>query len=317
MEIIRGKIPCAKKVFCYGPEGIGKSTFASRFPDPLFIDTEGGTKEMDVARMPAPSSWTMLVEQVRYVKAHPEICRTLAIDTADWAEMLCIDHILSKNQQTSLEGFGYGKGYTYVQEEFGRLLNLLEEVVEAGVNIVLTAHAKMRKFEQPDEMGAYDRWETKLSKGVAPLVKEFSDMVLFANYKTYSVAMDDKGKKRKAQGGSRVMYTAHHPCWDAKNRYGLPEEMAFDYSGIAHIIELPRPATPPVSGQDIGKRETFPHVTVNTPAERAEGFPEDVYGYAGRRMAAGACDDKGNEGKRGNTVQLEGGDYGRERITVG
>lgn len=56
MEIIRGKIPCAKKVLVYGPEGIGKSTFASRFPEPLFIDTEGSTKELDVARTSAPLS---------------------------------------------------------------------------------------------------------------------------------------------------------------------------------------------------------------------------------------------------------------------
>lgn len=62
-------------------------------------------------------------------------------------------------------------------------------------------------------------------------------MVLFANYKTWSVAVDDKGKKRKAQGGKRVMYTQHHSCWDAKNRYGLPEETEFDYGVIRHIIE--------------------------------------------------------------------------------
>ena len=66
MKIIRGKIPCAKKVIVYGPEGIGKSTFAAQFPDPLFIDTEDGTKDMDVARTPAPSSWEMLLEQVEY-----------------------------------------------------------------------------------------------------------------------------------------------------------------------------------------------------------------------------------------------------------
>ena len=62
-------------------------------------------------------------------------------------------------------------------------------------------------------------------------------MVLFANYKTWSVAVDDKGKKRKAQGGARVMYTSHHPCWDAKNRYGLPEEVPFEYESIRSIIE--------------------------------------------------------------------------------
>ena len=240
MEIIRGRLPGAKKTVIYGPEGIGKSTFASKFPDPVFIDTEGSTKDMDVARFPKASSWMMLMDQARHVKTHPEVCRTLVIDTADWAEMLCIEHILSKNQQTSIEGFGYGKGYTYVQEEFGRLLNLLEEVVGAGVHVVLTAHAKMRKFEQPDEMGAYDRWEMKLSKGVAPMVKEWADMVLFANYKTLVYNVDGQGAqkgKNKAQGGKRVMYTTHHPCWDAKNRYGLPDEAPFEYSVIANILE--------------------------------------------------------------------------------
>lgn len=241
MEIIRGKQPCAKKVLIYGPEGIGKSTFASQFPEPLFIDTEGSTKEMDVSRTPTPSSWIMLLEQIAYVKQHPDICSTLVIDTLDWAEQMCVAHICALHNKSGIEDFGYGNGYVYSKEEFGRLLNRLEEVIQAGIHVVLTAHAQMRKFEQPDELGAYDRWELKLGKKTtsqtSPLVKEWADMVLFANYKTFSVAVDDKGKRHKAQGGARVMYTAHHPCWDAKNRYGLPDEMAFDYAGIAPIIE--------------------------------------------------------------------------------
>ena len=240
MEIIRGKRPGTKKVVVYGPEGIGKSTFAAQFPEPLFIDTEGSTKDMDVARTPDPTSWTMLLEQLEYVRTHPEICRTLVVDTIDWAEQMCVKHICDLHQKRGIEDFGYGNGYIYAKEEFGRFLNKLSEVINVGIHVVLTAHAQMRKFEQPDEMGAYDRWELKLGKKTtsqtSPLVKEWADMVLFANYKTYSVAADDKGKKRKAQGGSRVMYTSHHPCWDAKNRYGLPEEMPFEYAGISRII---------------------------------------------------------------------------------
>lgn len=240
MEITRGVIQKAKKVVVYGPEGIGKSTFASRFPEPVFIDTEGSTSSMDVARLPRPTSWEMLLQEVDYIKNNPHICGTLVIDTIDWAEQLCIEFICAKHQKDGIESFGYGNGYVYTKEEFGRFLNRLEDVIENGVNVVLTAHAQMRKFEQPDEMGAYDRYELKLGKKTssqtAPLVKEWSDMLLFANYKTYSIAVDDKGKKHKAQGGKRVMYTSHHPCWDAKNRYGLDDELPFDYAEIAHIL---------------------------------------------------------------------------------
>lgn len=274
MEIIRGKIHSAKKIVAYGPEGIGKSTFLSKFPDVLFIDTEGSTKDMDVARLEATSSWTMLLEQVKYVKSHPEICKTLAIDTADWAEMMCIEHVCSKNQKTSVEDFGYGKGYTYVYEEFGHLLNLLTEVINAGITVAITAHAKMRKFEQPDELGAYDRWEMKLSKGVAPMIKEWADMVLFCNYKTVVINVDGQGAqkgKNKVQGGKRVMHTTHHSCWDAKNRYGLPDEVDFDYSSIAHIIEPQRQQ--PLQKQEAQRQEPAKEPVKQEPVKNPDPAP--------------------------------------------
>lgn len=238
--INRGIVPTAKKVVIYGPEGIGKTTFAARFPNPVFIDTEGSTKEYDVARFPAPTSWKMLLDEVAEVKKNPQICRTLVIDTADWAESACFAHVISAGQVKSIEDFGYGKGYARAKEEFGKLLNELTEVVNAGVNVVVTAHAAMRKFEQPDEMGSYDRWEMKLytsqKTNIAALLKEWADMVLFANYKTFAVK-DKNSNKAKAQGGQRVMYTTHHPCWDAKNRYGLPEILPLDYEAIKPVIE--------------------------------------------------------------------------------
>lgn len=241
MNITTGKMMKHKKVVVYGPEGIGKSTFASKFPHPVFIDTEGSTSNMDVARFDAPSSWQMLLDQVEYVIKNPTICETLVIDSVDWAEQQCVESILSKFQKSGIEDFLYGNGYVYVKEEFGRFLNKLQDVVDKGVNVVLTAHCQIRKFEQPDELGAYDRYELKLGKKTSsqtsPLVKEWSDMMLFANYKTYAVSVDKDGKKHKAQGGKRTMFTVHHPCWDAKNRYDLPEECDFDYNVIKNVVE--------------------------------------------------------------------------------
>ena len=280
MEIIKGKIKKAKKVVIYGPEGIGKSTFASKFPDPVFIDTEGSTNDMDVARLPRPTSWIMLLEELQYVEKNPGVCKTLVIDTIDWAEQLCVEHICEKHNKSGIEDFGYGNGYVYTKEEFGRFLNKLTDVIETGVNVVLTAHAQLRKFEQPDEMGAYDRWELKLGKKTqsqtSPLVKEWADMLLFCNYKTYSIAVDDKGKKHKAQGGKRVMYTCHHPCWDAKNRYNLPDECELDYGVIAGIIEQTTQMLPSGTEQKATVRETPPAPTPDPVLTGTEGNQMDL-----------------------------------------
>ena len=96
-QITRGLIVKPQKVVVYGPEGIGKTTFAADFPDPLFIDTEGSTNVYDVARLPAPTSWTMLMDEVREVIKNPTCCKTLVIDTIDWAEQLCVAHVCAKN----------------------------------------------------------------------------------------------------------------------------------------------------------------------------------------------------------------------------
>lgn len=247
MQITKGRQNLPYKVVIYGPEGIGKTTFAAQFPDPLFIDTEGSTTRMDVARLPKPSSWSHLAEMVQFV-IRDKPCQTLVIDTADWAEALAKEYVISSggDKIKSIEDFGYGKGFTVVAEQFGRFLNKLTEVTNAGIHVVLTAHAMMRKFEQPDEMGAYDRWELKLEKKVSPLVKEWADMVLFSNYKVM-VMEDSKTKTKKGTGGRRVMYTTHHPAWDAKNRDGLPEELPFEFSQIAHLFDqAAAPAPPPV-----------------------------------------------------------------------
>ena len=305
MKVTSGKIPSAQKVVLYGVEGIGKSTFASHFPGALFIDTEGSTKHLDVHRLPTPESWTMLMQEVDHVRRNPDLCTTLVIDTADWAEQLCLQHVcatipIDKNGGTAkgIEDYGYGKGYTYLEEEFGRLLNLLNLVVErAGVNVLLTTHAIIRKFEPPEEAGAYDRWEMNLEKKVAPLVKAWADMLLFANYKTYVVNVDGKGVtkgKNKAQGGSRVMFTNHTTAWDAKNRAGLDDELPFDFAHIAQHIpgkgqgpyayadspETPQAVPEPVQAPPAPVAQ--PEAQVPAPAPKAasarpEGIPDALW----------------------------------------
>lgn len=242
MNITRGKIAKAQKVVIYGVEGVGKSTLAAKFPEPLFIDMEGSTGNMDVARLDKPTSLAMFMNEVAFVRANPTVCKTLVIDTADWLERLVAENVCMAANKKSITDFGYGDGFVKLEYEMGILLNRLTDLIEIGINVVLVAHAIIRKFEQPDELGAYDRYELKLGNKTtgktAALLKEWADMVLFCNYKTQVFSTDDKGKKFKAQGQDRVMYTTHHPSWDAKNRHDLPELLPLDFSQIAHIFTL-------------------------------------------------------------------------------
>lgn len=288
MKIISGKIIKPQKVVIYGPEGIGKSTFAAQFPKPLFIDTEGSTSHLEVDRLPRPTSWQMLRQYIKDLKGDTMGYHTLVIDTADWAERLCEEAICQSNGKVGIEDFGYGKGYTYVKEEFGRLLDSLSDLIDAGMNVVLTAHSIIRKFELPEETGAYDRYELKLGQKAgnqcAALAKEWADMVLFANYK--EIVVTSKDGKKKVSGGQRVMHTLHNPCWDAKNRHSLPEELPFDYAQIAHCIpamgvpEPPQPEPVKTPKQVVpepmpqGKEKTQPEV--KTAPALDDGIPKEL-----------------------------------------
>ncbi len=241
MNISKGIVNGAQKLILYAPEGFGKSTFASKFKEPLFIDTEGSTKQLNVMRFDDTQSWDSILEAAKYVEAHPDCCQTLVIDTVDWAEEACIRKLNKDHNTKNILTLDYGKGSLFVVAEFQTLIGILDKIIAKGISVVMTAHAAMRKQELPDEMGAFDRWEMKLqSKQVKSMVKEWADLLIFGNYKTM-VVEDSKTKSKKAQGNKRVMYTEHHPCWDAKNRHGLKPELPFEYEEIAFIFEETKP----------------------------------------------------------------------------
>lgn len=226
MNINSGKKVSAQKIVIYGVEGIGKSEMASHFPSPVFIDTEASTSHMDVHRTDAPTSWPMLMEQiVWFSNPNNHNYKTLIVDTIDWAEKLCARFVCANGNVNGIEDFGFGKGFNYLAEEMGRMLDLLSNVVNSGTNVILLGHAHIRTLTLPEDSGNFDKYELRLQKKVAPLPKEWADAVVFCNYKTL---LSGEGSKKKATGGRRVIFTNHKSAYDAKNRYGLPQEIDFE-----------------------------------------------------------------------------------------
>ena len=234
LPLIRGKVSKPQRVVIYGPEGIGKSTLSAAFPEPVFLDTEGGTIHLNVTRFPKPETWDDVLSFISQLSQAKHDFNTLVVDTVDWLERLLVEHICRKSHKDGIEDFGYGKGYTYLAEEFSRFLQSLEALRETGMNLVMVAHSTIRKFEQPDAAGAYDRYELKLSKQCAPLLKEWCDLLLFVNYFT---KVTEKDGKQKAVGGKeRRIYTSHCAAFDAKNRHELDDVLPMAFESIAHVI---------------------------------------------------------------------------------
>lgn len=245
MVITTGKKANPLKVIIYGPEGVGKSTIAAAFPSPLFIDVENGTGHLDVARTPKPTSWPMLKSIIAELTKDAQNFKTLVLDSIDWTERLCIDDVCAEKQIDSLGGAqDFGKSYNLLGDKWSKFLDSLGELQnKQGLNIVFVGHSGVKKFELPNEAGAYDRYELKMEKKTSAISKEWADAVLFCNY--YTLVVEVEGKK-KAQGGKRVIYSNFHPCWDAKNRHMLKDELDMSIKSLAPMFAaIPAAKTEP------------------------------------------------------------------------
>ena len=256
------------KVVLYGQEGVGKSSLASQFPNAVFIDCEGSTTYMNVRRLPRPQSWQMLCDEMLFVlQAHQQRnYQSVIIDTFDWAERmaidkLCQDYSTPQKALTGIEDFGYGKGWQYECELIGKFLDMTNQLISAGINVVILCHAVTKKVTAPEETAEYDHWEMKLgsktTNKIAPLLKEWSDMTLFLAFQTNITATDSEGKKHRATSQKRVMYATKTAWWDAKNRFGLPDKMPLNFEPIAHLFQHNEPLICENCGQEIQNHDKF------------------------------------------------------------
>lgn len=239
LNISRGKQKRAQRVVIYGPEGVGKTTLASKFPNPLFLDVEKGSSFLDVDRIQI-DTYDELTRTIEALLDDPHGYKTIVIDTIDWVEQRMAEQLCIRHKIDSIEDFGYGKGYTQLAESMFRFLNVLNEFIEKGIHVVLTGHSIQAKFELPGQQGQFDQYTLDLHKKVVPYVKEWSDALLFINWDI--ILKDKQGDPRSntkfaAGGREGKIYTAHTATYDAKNRHGLPSELPLDYQYIAHIFE--------------------------------------------------------------------------------
>lgn len=226
------------RVVLYGADGVGKSTFASQAPNPIFLCAEDGTARLDVARLPEPGTWSDVLESVKALTFEAHEYKTLVIDTLDWLEPLCWREVCRLGGKRNIEDFPYGKGFASAVDIWRDLILQLQAMsAKRGMNLIALAHSHVKKIDDPIS-GAYDRHALKLHEKTAALWRESVDAVLFARVQVFTRVIDERTQKTRVFGdGSRVVMTSPTAGFDAKSRLPLDAEIPLDWSVIQEAAD--------------------------------------------------------------------------------
>lgn len=226
-------------VTIYGTGGIGKSTFASEFPSPLFLDVESGLTGIKADRIPV-ETYGDVIETIKALLADPQGFKTLVVDTLDAFEPLLWAETARRNGWSSVEDAGFGKGYIaaadiWRTEVIGGLQALRSR---QNFTVILLAHSQVKTFQSPQHEN-WDRYELRLHKSASALITEFSDVVGFASYDVKLKKENGGFNKTRARAigdGSRLLLLEERPAAIAKNRFSLPDEIEFSAAAFIRAM---------------------------------------------------------------------------------
>lgn len=225
------------RILIYGPPGIGKTTLASEFPAPVFLQIEDGTPgELELTSWGKLDTFGQVMDALGALWSEDHDHRTLVVDSVTEMQKLVFAETCARgddkgNAKSNIEDFGYGKGYIYAQRvwsDFLEGINALRR--DKAMNIVLIAHSTVSRFDDPETV-SYDRYEIDLHKHSVGAIEREMDAILLLK-QPVQVKTEEQGfnkSRARADGGGVVLIHAiGKPAFIAKNRYGIPATVRFD-----------------------------------------------------------------------------------------
>lgn len=255
------------RMLVYGPPGIGKTTLASEFPAPVFLQIEDGTPgDVELTSFGKIDTFGQVMDALGSLYEEPHEFKTLVIDSVTELQRLIFAETCQRgdekgNAKANIEDFGYGKGYVYatrVASEFLDAINMLRN--DRGMCVILIAHSTVSRFDDPETV-SYDRYEIALRASDKPnadirgMFERDMDAIILLK-QPVTLKQEDVGMNKTRSiaggGGAVVMHTVGKPSFTAKNRYNIPPTVRYDkgqgFSALAEYL-------PDFAGKPAAKKE--------------------------------------------------------------
>ena len=239
----------APRILIHGQEGVGKTTLASKFPSPIFLQTEDGCPGgMEINSFGLIESFADLRSAISALASEPHRFQTVVLDSIDAAEELIWRDVCRSQGWSSIESPGYGRGYIVVDSWWLDILKGLDYLRrERGMIPLLLGHSAIETINDP-RVASYTSYQLRLHKRARGLVQDNMDAIGFLapDLHVQSEEVGFSKKRNRAEGGSqRWLHFEGRPSFVAKNRYGLPAKMSvpkdFSYGALAPYLP-PQPS---------------------------------------------------------------------------
>lgn len=258
--------PQAPVITIVGFPGVGKSTLAALFPNPVFIQAENASTvfetwsddmqpsffpEIPVAhagRKIKPSE--QILAQLRELLTQEHTFKTVVIDSITAMNILFEGEIVEfdtngANNIGEACG-GYGKGFLALAGIHVKIRNACEHLRRKGIAVVFLAHTGVIKMKNRPEAGEYSAYSIDMHEKSRQIYVGSSDAVLYLKSRDFVMGheTDRKGQTTKfgrvSNTGERILICSSDGTIgyvDAKNRYNMPEEIDVA-KGENPIVEL-------------------------------------------------------------------------------
>ena len=181
---------------------------------------------LDAPAFPMPSTFDEVIEYMRMLIQEDHHYKTVVIDTLSSLEKLIFAKTCKDAGKTSIEDFGYAKGYVHAMTHWNKIIDGMDRLRNKGIAPVLLAHSEIRTVNDPI-VDAYDKYILRLHKHPAAMITQWCDNIFFGTHRTV-VKKQGEGFNQTSKGigqGERVVFTEDRPAFMAKSRIALPFEI--------------------------------------------------------------------------------------------